>query len=75
MKTRIKRVRIITFNEDDMQMLRDLALDFTTQEKTINPLILDEDYSNEIISILIDVDIKEGPHKDFIMEFIKELKR
>ena len=44
-------------------------------KEPLKEIILDEEHTQKLINILIDINPDKQEHKDFIMEFIKELKR
>lgn len=69
MKTTIQRVKRIQFTEQEQEILKELNI---LDDKE---LILNDIDSQQIINILIEVNPTKQEHKDFIMEFIKELKR
>jgi Mg/Co/Ni transporter MgtE len=69
MKTTIQRVKRIQFTEQEQEILKELNI---LDDKE---LILNDIDSQQIINILIEVNPDKQEHKDFIMEFIKELKR
>lgn len=69
MKTTIQRVKRIQFTEQEQEILKELNI---LDDKE---LILNDIDSQQIINILIEINPDKQEHKDFIMEFIKELKR
>lgn len=69
MKTTIQRVKRIQFTEQEQEILKELNI---LDDKE---LILNDIDSQQIINILIEVNPDKQEHKDFIMSFIKELKR
>lgn len=69
MKTTIQRVKHIEFTEQEKKILIELNIINETE------LILNDIDSQQIINVLIEVNPTKQEHKDFIMEFIKELKR
>ena len=69
MKTTIQRVKHIEFTEQEQEILKELNI---LDDKE---LILNDIDSQQIINILIEINPEKQEHKDFIMEFIKELKR
>lgn len=70
MKTTIKRVKHIEFTEQEKKILKEIKMGYIRNESVFNDID-----SQEIIDILIDINPDKQEHKDFIMEFIKELKR
>lgn len=70
MKTTIKRVKHIEFTEQEKKILKEIKMGYIRNESVFNDID-----SQEIIDILIDINPEKQEHKDFIMEFIKELKR
>lgn len=71
MKTTIQRVKHIQFTEQEQEILCSIGI-IKVYEKE---LILNDIYSQQIINILIEINPDKQEHKDFIMKFIKELKR
>ena len=69
MKTTIQRVKHIEFTDQEQEILKELNI---LDDKE---LILNDIDSQQIINILIEINPEKQEHKDFIMEFIKELKR
>lgn len=69
MKTTIQRVKLIEFTEQDQKILIELNIINETE------LILNDIDSQQIINVLIELNTDKQEHKDFIMKFIKELKR
>lgn len=69
MKTTIQRVKYIEFTGQEQEILIELNIINETE------LILNDIDSQQIINILIEINPTKQEHKDFIMEFIKELKR
>ncbi len=69
MKTTIQRVKLIEFTEQEQEILKELNI---LDDKE---LILNDIDSQQIINILIELNTDKQEHKDFIMKFIKELKR
>lgn len=69
MKTTIQRVKRIQFTEQEQEILKELNI---LDDKE---LILNDIDSQQIINILIEINPTKQEHKDFIMKFIKELKR
>jgi len=70
MKTTIKRVKQIKFTEQEQKILRSLQIRYLVKDSAF------DDYeAQQAINILIDINPEKQEHKDFIMEFIKELKR
>lgn len=69
MKTTIKRVKHIEFTEQEKKILKEFEIEGLKNSD------FDDIYSQETINLLIDINPEKQEHKDFIMEFIKELKR
>ena len=69
MKTTIHRLKHIEFTEQEQEILKELNI---LDDKE---LIFDEVSSQDLIDELIEVNPENVTHKDFIMGFIKELKR
>ncbi len=70
MKTLIKRVKLIKFTKKELSILKKLGM-----KEPLKEIILDEEHTQKLINILIEINPTKQEHKDFIMEFIKELKR
>lgn len=69
MKTTIHRLKHIEFTEQEQKILKELKI---LHDKE---LIFNEVSSQDLIDELIEVNPENVTHKDFIMGFIKELKR
>lgn len=71
MKTTRTKIINFEFTELEQKYLKEMGLK-SDQENT---LILDDKELIATINILIEINPTKQEHKDFIMEFIKELKR
>ena len=69
MKTTIHRLKHIEFTKQEQKILKELKI---LDDKE---LIFNEVSSQDLIDELIEVNPENVTHKDFIMGFIKELKR
>lgn len=69
MKTTINRIKTINFTKQEQGILKDINLE------PLEQIILIGAHQKKLIDILIDINPTKQEHKDFIMEFIKELKR
>lgn len=70
MKTTIQRVKHIEFTEQEKKILKDIQMGYLRRDSVFNDID-----SQQIINILIEINPTKQEHKDFIMKFIKELKR
>lgn len=70
MKTTIQRVKLIEFTEQEKKILKEIQMGYLRRDSIFNDID-----SQQIINILIEINPEKQEHKDFIMEFIKELKR
>lgn len=70
MKTTISRVIKLSFSESEEEILKELGIN-----RQIPRILFNEFEVMKIINLLIDINPTKQEHKDFIMEFIKELKR
>lgn len=69
MKTTINRIKTINFTKQEQEVLKDINLE------PLEQILLTDTHQKKLIDILIDINPDKQEHKDFIMEFIKELKR
>lgn len=69
MKTTINRIKTINFTKQEQGILKDINLE------PLEQILLTDTHQKKLIDILIEVNPDKQEHKDFIMEFIKELKR
>jgi hypothetical protein len=69
MKTTINRIKTINFTKQEQGVLKDINLE------PLEQILLTDTHQKKLIDILIDINPDNQEHKDFIMEFIKELKR
>jgi len=69
MKTTINRIKTINFTKQEQGVLKDINLE------PLEQILLTDTHQKKLIDILIDINPTNQEHKDFIMEFIKELKR
>jgi hypothetical protein len=70
MKTKVLRVKVIKFTDNELSILKELGVKDIEKEWCLNDKL-----SQSFIDLLIELNPENVIHKDFIMGFIKELKK